>query len=142
MGQTWGIQVKIAKGVLLLNTAIAVFGFFIFKPWVPFLKGLIFGTIIAILNFRLLALTTEKAVKMPPHKAQVYAGTRYAIRYLINAIVLIISLKADYINALGTIIGLISIKPVVLKVGLFNDAKFFKNIFIKERRNSNGRFWS
>lgn len=133
MGQTWETQLKVAKGVLILNSAIALFGILIFDPWTYFLRGLIFGTLIALLNFRLLALTVEKSVLLPPNRAQIYAGTRYIIRYIINGIVLVVSLKAENINVLGTIIGIVSIKPVVLKIGLFNDITFFKKIFIKNK---------
>lgn len=136
MGQTWDTQIEIAKKVVLLNIILGIFGFFIFSPWIDFARGLVFGTAIAILNFRLLALTVEKSVLMEPDKAKIYAGTRYVIRYLINAVVLIVSLKADYINPLGTIIGLISIKFVVLRVGLFNDKSFFKKIFTKRKEEN------
>lgn len=142
MGYTWDLQIKVAKGVLLINLIIAIISIFAFDTWLPFIRGLAFGTFIGILNFRLLALTIEKSVQLPPNKAQMYAGSRYIIRYLITAVVLIVSLKADYINVIGTIIGLVSIKAVVLRMGLFNDLDFFINIIFKERRKNNGRFWS
>ncbi|MBU5676592.1 ATP synthase subunit I [Alkaliphilus sp. MSJ-5] len=131
MGHTWDIQVKIAKGVLILNLLIGAASLIVIRPFIPFIKGLAFGSLIAILNFRLLALTIDKAIKMPPHKAQTYSGSRYIVRFFINAVVIYISLKGEHINALGTIIGLISIKPIILKEGLFNEVKFFKKIFIK-----------
>lgn len=138
MGHTWQLQVKIAKHVvilnLIINIVILVASLFVNINAKAFIIGNVFGTLIAILNFRLLALATEKAVTLPPNKAQMYAGIRYVIRYAINISVLFVALKADYINALGTIIGLISIKPVILKEGLFDDKNFFKKIFIKTKR--------
>lgn len=138
MGETWDLQVRIAKNVLILNfiiNIIVLIGSFFFKIGVKeFAVGNIFGVLIAILNFRLLALTTEKAVTLPPNKAQTYAGFRYVVRYTITIAVLFIALKADYINALGTVIGLISIKPVVLREGISGDKNFFKKIFIKNKR--------
>ena len=83
MGSTWDVQIKVAKGVLILNSIIAGIGYFIFNPWTPFITGLLFGTIIALLNFRLLSLTLEKAVYMRPEKAQIYATSRYFIRFLL-----------------------------------------------------------
>jgi len=129
VGSTWETQVKIAKGMVILNLIIAGISYFIFDPWVPFLTGLLFGTIIALLNFRLLSLTLEKSVRMLPEKAQVYATSRYFVRFLLYGIVLFISIRAEYINVLGTICGLISLKLIILKTELFNDPQYFKNIF-------------
>lgn len=129
MGLTWDTQLKVAKGVLIVNAIIGIISLFLIKPPLPFLLGLIFGTIISILNFRLLALTVEKSVKLEPSQAQTYAASRYMIRYFIVGIVLYISIKADYINVLGTIIGIITLKFVILKQEAFNDKEFFKKIF-------------
>lgn len=129
MGSIWDTQIKIAKGMFILNFIIAGISYFIFDPWVPFLTGLFFGTIIALLNFRLLSLTLEKSVKMLPEKAQIYVSSRYFVRFLLSGIVMFISIKAEYINVLGTIFGLISLKLIILKVEVFNDSQFYKNIF-------------
>lgn len=129
MGSTLKTQVKIVKAMLIFNIIIAGLSYFIFNPWVPFITGLFFGTIISILNFRLLSITLEKAVYMLPEQAQKYTTSRYFIRYLLYGAVIFISLKAEYINVLGTILGLISLKLAILKAELFNDLQFFKNIF-------------
>jgi len=128
MGSTWDTVVKIAKGMLILNFIVAVISYFIFDSWAPFITGLLFGTIIAVLNFRLLSITLEKSVKMLPHQAQKYVASRYIIRFLLEGAVLFISLKADYINILGTIFGLISLKLIILKTEVFNNFKFYNNI--------------
>ena len=128
MGLTWDTQFKIAKGVLIVNAIIGIISLFLIKTPLPFLLGLIFGTIISILNFRLLALTIEKAVKLEPGKAQTYTASRYMIRYFIVGIVLYVSIKANYINVLGTAIGMLTLKFVILKCEAFNDKEFFKKI--------------
>ena len=79
----------------------------------PMLVGIIFGSIIAVLNFRLLALTLEKAVDLPPGKAQVYTGIRYTIRLAITAAALIVSVKNPNLHIIGTVIGLISTQVVI-----------------------------
>lgn len=94
--------------------------------------GLVFGTLISMLNFRALALTLEKAVTMDPRRAQIYASSRYFIRFMTTGIVLFISIKANYLNVLGTIIGLFLIKIVILATNLFNDISYFKKIFIRK----------
>lgn len=83
--------------------------------------GLIFGTIIAILNFRLLALSIEKSVTMPSSKAQIYASSQYILRMIIAGIVLLVSVKAPYLEILGAAIGLLSPKFVILAKKLLID---------------------
>ena len=85
------------------------------------LLGLLFGTIIAVLNFKLLALTIEKSVSMPQSKAQVYAGSRYILRMTIVGGVLLTSAKAPHINIIGVAIGLVSPKFVILARKLLID---------------------
>ena len=83
--------------------------------------GLLFGTIIAVLNFRLLALTIEKSVSMPQSKAQVYSASRYILRMTIVGVVLLTSAKAPHINIIGVAIGLVSPKFVILARKLLID---------------------
>ena len=83
--------------------------------------GLLFGTIIAVLNFRLLALTIEKSVSMPQSKAQVYSASRYILRMTIVGVVLLVSAKAPHINIIGVAIGLVSPKFVILARKLLID---------------------
>ena len=85
------------------------------------LLGLLFGTIIALLNFRLLALTIEKSVSMPQSKAQVYSASRYILRMIIVGVVLLVSAKAPHINIIGVAIGLVSPKFVILARKLLID---------------------
>ena len=81
--------------------------------------GLIFGTLIAILNLRLLAITISKTISMPSTKAQIYSAGQYMIRMGIMAVVLFISAKAPHLNIIGTAIGLLSTKFVILTQKLF-----------------------
>ena len=85
------------------------------------LLGLLFGSIIAVLNFRLLALTIEKSVSMPQSKAQVYSASRYILRMTIVGVVLLTSAKAPHINIIGVAIGLVSPKFVILARKLLID---------------------
>lgn len=78
------------------------------------LLGLIFGTIIAVLNFRLLAITIEKSVTMPVSKAQIYSAGQYLLRMTVTGVVLLVSVKAPYMHVLGVAIGLLSPKFVIL----------------------------
>ncbi|OYT16387.1 MAG: hypothetical protein B7C24_08110 [Bacteroidetes bacterium 4572_77] len=126
------VKVKIFKWVFLLFTVVSLISLFVLNEPKKFFIGLLFGTLISILNFIELSKTIERAVTMPPAKAQVYSTIRYFIRYFIMGVVLFVSLKADYINVMGTVIGLLLIKLVVLTTNLLNDKEYYKNIFRKE----------
>jgi hypothetical protein len=121
MSYTTDIQVTTIKWTL---TAIAVMGgvsiFFLKEP-LAFALGLAFGGLIGILNFVDLARTLERAVRMRMDKAKTFTALKYFIRYITMIIVLFVSIKADYINVIGTIIGLLLIKFVVLATNLFDN---------------------
>lgn len=99
---------------------------------IPLILGVIFGTLIGILNFLELERTLIKAAKMNPNKAQSYATRKYFLRYGITGVVLLISIKASYISVIGTVIGLLLLKFVIMFTNLFNDKKYFKRIIGKE----------
>lgn len=96
------------------------------------IAGVIFGTLIGIFNFLELERTLIKSAKMAPNKAQSYATKKYFLRYGITGIVLLVSILASYINVVGTAIGLLLLKFVIMFTNLFNDKKYFKRIIGKE----------
>jgi hypothetical protein len=101
----------------------------------PFIYALVFGTLISILNFRNLALGLERAVTMDPGSAQMYASSKYVTRFLINGIVIFVSIKADYLNVLGAVLGLLLIKFVIILTSLFHKSIYSKkNIEGKEEK--------
>lgn len=91
--------------------------------------GILFGSIISILNFRLLAISIEKTVSMPPAKANVYAGLQYIIRMSIIVVILLVSVKQPHINIIGTALGLLGPKFIIL----FNKL-IIKKLIRKEAR--------
>ena len=121
MSYTSDIQARTIKWTL---TAILLMGgvsiFFLKEP-IAFALGLVFGGLIGILNFVDLARTLERAVQMRMDKAKIFTALKYFIRYITMIIVLFVSIKADYINVIGTIIGLLLIKFVVLATNLFDN---------------------
>jgi hypothetical protein len=102
--------------------------FLLIREYMPFAIGLTFGVIISMVNFFELARTVHQSVLMPPKKAHGYATRHYFIRFIINAVVIFVSIKAPYINIFGTVIGLLLIKFVIYFTNLFNDKEYFKNI--------------
>jgi hypothetical protein len=80
----------------------------------PYVYGIIFGVVINILNFRLMALTLEKSVKMPKHKIMPYVTANYFARYIIYGVVLTVGAVADYLNFYTVVLGLFMVKIVIL----------------------------
>ncbi len=80
--------------------------------------GLLLGSVFSVINFRLLAITIEKAVEMDPGRAQMYAGTRYMVRLLITGTIVLLALKAPYLNVITTLVGLFLSKIAALYVGI------------------------
>jgi hypothetical protein len=114
---------EVVKGSIFMALAVALIYFFIGILDKKMIMGLLFGTIFAILNFVLLASTLNKAVRMDSAKAQVYAGSRYYIRYLLTGIVIYISIKSPNMNVYGAISGLIIPKFYILLSNLFGYRK-------------------
>lgn len=104
---------EVTKGICIYAIIIGVVSFIISKEPIPMLLGVVFGSVIAILNFRLLALTMEKAVEYSPGKAQAYSSMRYMVRMIIVAVVVFVSVKNPNINVIGTVLGLISTQIVI-----------------------------
>lgn len=104
---------EVTKGISIYAIIIAVILSIVTKETIHSVLGVVFGSVIAILNFRLLALTMEKAVDLPPGKAQAYTASRYLVRMFIVAVVVFVSVKNPNINVIGTILGLIGTKIVI-----------------------------
>lgn len=104
---------EVTKGICVYAIIISLLSFIISKEPIHVMLGVVFGGIIAILNFRLLALTMEKAVDLPPGKAQAYTASRYLVRMFIVAAVVFVSVKNPNINIIGTVLGLISTQIVI-----------------------------
>lgn len=107
-------QSKVIKRVLILTLLIIGVFFLVFPEPKPYIYGIIFGASINVLNFRLMSLTLEKAVKMSQNKIMPYVMGNYMVRYLIYGIVLTISAIADYINFYSTVLGLFIVKIVII----------------------------
>lgn len=115
------MDIKIRNEIKYITKGVIVFDFIIIAILLitsnftkAILLGLVFGTIIAILNFRLLALSIEKTLTMPASKAQIYASGQHILRMLMTGVVLLVSVKSPYLELLGAAIGLLSPKLVIL----------------------------
>lgn len=128
MGDVIKLQYKIIFIDILILLALILISFFVIDEPMPWIKGYVFGGLIGVLNFILLGNTIYKASMMNPARARIYAGAHYYIRLLITAIVIIIALKADYLNTISVLIGLLLIKQIIFFSQLYESKTFFKNI--------------
>jgi len=94
----------------------------------PYLLGLLFGTVLGILNFRQLGATIEKAVAMAPAKAQSYATIHYFIRFSLVAVAILVSILSEQIQVLGTVAGLLTVKLVIYMTQLLSASSKSMNI--------------
>lgn len=111
----------VTKGVIVYDLIVIILLLITSTFDKPMFLGLLFGTLIAILNFRLLAITINKSVTMPVSKAQIYSSAQYMMRMLITGVVIFVSVKAPHLNVIGVAIGLLSPKFVILAKALLID---------------------
>lgn len=102
---TWELRKSISLTALGLGAIFCLFSVIAVESYLPAVLGVIFGTLISVLNFNLLAKTTEKIAGMNPQQAQMKVTVNYVIRYVIYGVVLFISIKAPYLNPIGTTAG-------------------------------------
>lgn len=111
----------VTKGIIVYDLIVIILLLITSTFDKPMLLGLLFGTLIAMLNFRLLAITINKSVTMPVSKAQIYSSAQYMMRMLITGVVIFVSVKAPYLHVIGVAIGLLSPKFVILAKALLID---------------------
>lgn len=119
--------VSISKGVLFLDAIVLVILAITGMISKTIIVSLGFGSIYAILNLRLLSLALEKALKMAPSRAQIYASSQYFLRMALTAVVILLALKADYLNPIAVIAPMFFPKIVILGNNIIK-AKFTNNL--------------
>jgi hypothetical protein len=132
-------QKRIMTWLLIVDAIIIGVSFIAIKDPRPFILGVIFGSAISGLNFMELSNTLSRAVQMQSDKAQSFTVIKYFIRYIVTAVVLYVSIVAPYINVLGTILGLVIIKIIILMGNFLGDKRFFRNILRRKEDESSGQ---
>ncbi len=112
----------IKRSIILIIIILAAM-LVIFKEPKPYIYGFLFGSIINILNFRLMYLSTKKAMSLNMKKAQMHTTINYLMRYITYGLVLIVAAKADYLSFYTVIIGFFVIKIVILSDALYETIK-------------------
>lgn len=105
---------NINRGVIIYDVVITI-GLILTSTFsANMILGLILGTMVALMNFTMLAKTIEKSVEMSPDGAKLYASSQYFVRMVIIAIVLFITVKSQKLHLIGVLLGLIGPKIVIL----------------------------
>lgn len=124
---------KVIKSVALLSVVVSIVFIVFFKSSaVALVIGLLFGVLVSTFSFIDLSQTIQRAVSKPPAQAQSYTVRKYFIRYIINGIVIYVSVVSPHIHIIGTVIGMMLIKVAIMMTNLFNDRQFYKNIFMRK----------
>ncbi len=111
----------------LISLGLMLFAFLTADPR-AFALGVLFGGAYSVLNFRLMQVTFDKAMKMPSARAQKYVQTRYFLRYLLTGVVIYVAIINPWVNIIGVLLGLVAVKISVL----INTTVSKKNVLINE----------
>lgn len=105
------------KKIILVMTAISLtalgIGSIFTNDLLSYTKGILFGTLFAILKVILLERTINKSVDMPSHNAQNYARLHYTLRYFLTGVVLAIGALEPSISFIGVVIPILTLQPAV-----------------------------
>lgn len=113
------IITKVYKRTIIFGFFIIGFSFFLFKDPKAAVLGYIFGMLMSMVTFKHLDISIQKSIKLPARRATAYARGQYFIRYTIYGVVMAVAAKADYLSLLTTVLGLLSIKFVIILSAIF-----------------------
>ena len=114
MDTTLRETIKLLKGIIVLDIIFIAIIYILGKFDIPMLQGILIGSVYALLNFRLIAVSLNRAVQMSPGRAQVFAGVSYVGRLALSAAIILAAIKVDYINAFGVIVPMFFPKIIIV----------------------------
>lgn len=79
----------------------------------PKILGVFLGTLVSSLFFRVIYLNIVNMLEKPEKEAKRYMRMNYFFRYIIYGLIMVLAIKADYLDLLMTVLGLLSIKFVI-----------------------------
>ena len=114
MDATLRETIKIFKGIVVLDIIFIAIIYILGKFDIPMLQGILIGSVYALLNFRLIAVSLNRAVQMSPGRAQIFASISYMGRLALTAAIILAAIKVDYINAFGVIVPMFFPKIIIV----------------------------
>ena len=118
MDTTLRETIKLLKGIIVLDIIFIAIIYILGKFDIPMLQGILIGSVYALLNFRLIAVSLNRAVQMSPGRAQVFAGVSYVGRLALTAAIILAAIKVDYINAFGVIVPMFFPKIIIVSLAI------------------------
>ena len=118
MDATLRETIKIFKGIVVLDVIFIAIIYILGKFDIPMLQGILIGSVYALLNFRLIAVSLNRAVQMSPGRAQVFASISYMGRLALTAAIILAAIKVDYINAFGVIVPMFFPKIIIVSLAI------------------------
>jgi len=106
--------IKLLKGIIVLDIIFIAIIYILGKFDIPMLQGILIGSVYALLNFRLIAVSLNRAVQMSPGRAQIFASISYMGRLALTAAIILAAIKVDYINAFGVIVPMFFPKIIIV----------------------------
>jgi len=110
-------QVMLGGGIVCL--LFMVFGFAGTEP-LKFVLGVFIGGVYSILNFKVLQLLCEKAIKMPSGKVTGYLQIRYMLKFLVTGVIIYIAIINPWSNIIGVLLGLFATKVSIYVIQFFS----------------------
>lgn len=114
MDTTLRETIKLLKGIIVLDIIFIAIIYILGKFDIPMLQGILIGSVYALLNFRLIAVSLNRAVQMSPGRAQIFASISYMGRLALTAAIVLAAIKVDYINAFGVIVPMFFPKIIIV----------------------------
>lgn len=128
---------KVLAYTIVLLAVQALLSILLYGLRFSFLYGLGAGGAMAILMFFDLKNTLVRASSMPPLKAKRFAAMKYFARFILTGVVLALMIRSPYVDILGGVLGLLTLKFAVYLTHLFDDKGYYQRIF--KRRDADGK---
>ena len=80
------------------------------KTFLPYILGLLIGTMLAIAKLILMEKAINKSLNMPPKTAEKYIYAQYMLRYLFTGLILFFVIRNSSISTIGFLVGLCSLQ--------------------------------
>ncbi len=107
-GLSADIRKYVSIAAVVIGAVICLVCLIFVKNKIGMLIGVPVGTLVAIINFNIMALAGEKAIEMTPSKARTKMTTNYIIRYAIYIVVLVAAIKLPLISPIGVVLGFLT----------------------------------
>lgn len=111
---------------ILIIALIGIIGSVLFYrslEFLPFLWGVILGSLTSIVKVVLLDKAVDKALSMDNKKAKNYVGLQHILRLFLSGVVLVLGAVVPQINLWGVVLGILAFQLSVYTVRNVKNAK-------------------